>query len=172
MRKSTATKIRCSECGKANLRHKLVNYDVGNLIDMKQVFVEKLPALVCPECGAVSVPGGILEAITLHLAAEILQRSSLSPLEVRYLRKLIGDTQDEFAQRLGVSRITANRWETGSDYVTGPDAYAIRSHAFFRLRDRDVRTIDGVAAAFTSEHPAPRPKKQGYSIQGTLLTHA
>jgi YgiT-type zinc finger domain-containing protein len=165
------TKIRCSKCGKGKLRHKTVDYDVGHLVDMKRVFVEGLPALVCPNCGAVSVEGKILETVTFLVAAEILERPELAPLEVRYLRKLLGDTQDEFAARLGVVRATVNRWENSEANVTGPDAYAIRSHTFFRLQDNPI--VDAVAPAFTSEKARTKSKpKRSYKLQGADVISA
>src|SRR5262249_19668795 len=130
------TKIRCSVCGKGNLVQKLIVHDVGVLLDMKRVVVHNIPALVCSKCGSVNMYGGILDQIALLLAVNILQLQELDPAEIRYLRKLIGDTQEEFAERLGVVRATVNRWENNSESVKGLDAYAIRSHAFFRLRDR------------------------------------
>lgn len=162
------TKIRCSVCGKANLAHKLIEHDVGSLLDMTKVLVHKLPALVCPRCGNVSLYGDTLDRIAILLAVDVLQRPELHPGEVRYLRKLIGDTQDEFAQRLGVVRATVNRWENASDNVKGPDAYAIRSHAFFRLRERS-QEIEEVASAFTAEPLRSRSRKAGYSIAGERL---
>lgn len=170
-RKSAATKIRCSECGEGTLRRKVIDYDVGPLIDMKRVFVEGLPALVCSNCGAISLEGGVIETVMLLLAVEILQRPALTPGEVRYLRKLVGDTQDEFAARLGINRITVNRWENDSGDVTGPDAYAIRSHTFFRLRGRST-LIEAVSPAFTSEHPPKRSKRKGYNIDGRVIRDA
>ena len=165
------TKIKCSTCGKANLAHKLIEHDVGPLLDMRRVHVHNLPALVCPNCGGVSLYGDTLDRIAILLAIDVLQRTELHPEEVRYLRKLIGDTQDEFANRLGVVRATVNRWENGSESVRGPDAYAIRSHAFFRLRDRGEE-IEEVAAAFTADSPPRRPRKRGYSIEGASLQSA
>jgi len=61
--------------------------------------------------------------------------------------------------------------ENGSEPVKGPDAYAIRSHAFFRLRDRRPE-IESVAEAFTSEAPPARSRKRGYSIEGATLLAA
>lgn len=171
-RKTTGPKIHCSECGKGTLRRKLIDHDVGAFIDMKKVFVEGLPALVCTSCGGISLEGSVIEAIMLLLAVDILQRPALSSGEVRYLRKLVGDTQDEFAVRLGVNRITVNRWENDSGDVKGPDAYAIRSHTFFRLRDRSP-LIEAVAPAFTSEHPpAQRSKRKPYSLKGSDIRNA
>lgn len=36
-----------------------------------------------------------------------------SPAEIKALRVKLGETQEQFAQRLGVSFTTANRWERG-----------------------------------------------------------
>lgn len=166
-----STEIRCSVCGKGRLLQKLVNHDVGALLDMKRVVVHNMPALVCSKCGSVHMYGGILDQVALLLAVDILQRQELEPDEVRYLRKLIGDTQEEFAERLDVSRVTVNRWENNSEPVKGPDAYAIRSHTFFRLRDRSP-AIEAVAVAFTTAQPRPRPKRRGYSIEGATLQPA
>lgn len=165
------TKIKCSTCGKANLVRKVIEHDVGPLLDMRKVVVHGLPALVCPKCGSVTLFGSTLDQIAILLAVDILQRPELHPEEVRYLRKLVGDTQDEFAQRLGVVRATVNRWENGGDHVKGPDAYAIRSHTFFRLRDTSEE-IEAVAGAFTSDKPPRRPRKKSYSIEGALLQAA
>lgn len=169
--RAKATEIRCSVCGKGSLVQKLIDHDVGALLDMKRVVVHNMPALVCTKCGSVNMYGGILDQIALLLAVSILQLQELDPVEVRYLRKLIGDTQEEFAERLGVVRATVNRWENSSEPVKGPDAYAIRSHAFFRLRDRSP-AIEAVAAAFTTVQPRPRPKRRGYSIEGATLQPA
>ena len=169
--RTKTSKIRCSTCGKANLVPKLIEHDVGSLLDMRRVVVHGLPALVCPKCRSVTLYGGILDQIAVLLAVDILRLPELHAEEVRYLRKLIGDTQDEFAQRLGVVRATTNRWENGSEPVKGPDAYAIRSHAFFRLRDRSPE-IESVSEAFISEAPRARPRKRGYSIEGATLLAA
>lgn len=166
--RSTPTGIRCSVCGKGTLVHRVIEHDVGGLLDMKQVVVSDLPALVCTKCGSVSMYGGVLEQIALVLAASILRSPDLFPLEARYLRKLVGDTQAEFARRLGVARATVNRWEQGDQPTRGPDAYAIRSHTFFRLRGTSP-VIDAVAPAFLDDAPRSRKRTKGYKIEGSSL---
>ena len=159
--------IRCS-CGKGSLVQRLVDHDVGALLGMKKVVVHNMPALVCSKCSGVTTYGSILDQISILLAVGILQLQELDAAEVRYLRKLIGDTQEEFAARLGVVRATVNRWENSPAPTSGPDAYAIRSHVFFRLRDRST-AIAAIAATFTTTQPRPRPKKRGYTIEGATL---
>src|ERR1041384_2397672 len=166
-----SSEIRCSVCGKGSLVQKLIDHDVGALLDMKRGIVHNMPALVCSKCGSVHMYGGILDQISILLAVSILQLQELDPVEARYLRKLIGDTQEEFAERLGVVRSPVTRGENNREPVKGPDAYVIRSHAFFRLRDRSP-AIEAVAAAFTTAQPRPRPKRRGYNIEGATLQPA
>lgn len=72
------------------------------------------------------------------------------------------------ARRLGVARITVHRWEKGEEPTTGPDAYAIRSHAFFRLRGLS-KAIEAAASAFIETKPQARKRMQRYKIEGASL---
>ena len=112
--------IRCSVCGKGTLRQRLVTHDVGDLLGLKQVVVKNALVWVCPKCGEVTVDGAMLEQVSFAIAASIISQSVLEPIEVRYLRKLLGDRQQDLADKLGVNRATVNRWEMGSDPVTVP----------------------------------------------------
>lgn len=164
------TKIRCSSCGEDTLVRRTIDHDVGDLVGMSRVTVTGMPALVCPKCGAVSVDGPVVEEIIFHLAAAILSRSELDAIEVRFLRKLVGDTQQELADRLGVNRATVNRWENASAPITGPDAYAVRSHVFFRLRGHHA-AIEGTAPAFTDSNPTPA-RTSGYRLDASTFLRA
>jgi hypothetical protein len=154
------------------LADKIVSYDVGPLLGMPQVQVEHLPALVCAKCGAATVGGAVLDAVSMLLAALILRRSSLQATEVRYLRKVVGDTQEEFAKRLEVDRATVNRWENAAAPITGTPAYAIRSHVFFRLR-RKSTMIDAAAEAFVETgRSQKRTRRAVYRLDAATLVAA
>src|SRR6185503_17125518 len=51
----------------------------------------------------------------------ISQTRALASAEIRFLRKHIGLSTDDFAQCMGVQRETVSRWETGSRPM-GPQA--------------------------------------------------
>lgn len=162
--------IQCSACGEGMLRRKQVTQDVGDLLGIPGVVVKGAPALVCSKCGEITLDGAVLERVSLMLAARILGQSELKPTEVRYLRKLLGDRQEDLADKLGVTRATVNRWEKGSDPISGLPAYAVRSHVFFRLRSQSP-LIDKVASAFETRAPAGR-KKVRYSFEAWQLADA
>ncbi|MBI4164228.1 MAG: helix-turn-helix domain-containing protein [Acidobacteria bacterium] len=51
----------------------------------------------------------------------------MTPLRIKRVRKQLGLSQDEFARRLGVARVTVTRWENGSRKPGSIAARAIRS---------------------------------------------
>jgi YgiT-type zinc finger domain-containing protein len=166
------TGILCSACGKGHLAEKVVNHDVGALLGIPHVRVENLPALVCSKCGAVTVSGAILDSVSDLLAALILKSPRLDAGEVRYLRRMVGDTQEEFAKRLEVERATVNRWENSPTPISGPTAYAIRSHVFFRLRGKSA-AVDAVAETFLQAHNTDkRGRRTAYRIDAADLVAA
>ena len=164
-------RIRCSECEDGVLEKKAIEHDVGGLLGMNEVRVTNLLALVCNRCGAVAVEGGILDKVSFALASVILRRASLDGIEVRFLRKLLGDTQSDLAEKLGVDRITVNRWENSPEPISGAQAYALRSHAFLRLRDRDS-SIEAIAPAFIDKPSPPEKRKKGYQLDASALRAA
>lgn len=161
------TKIECSECEGGVLRPKTVEHDVGPLIGMNEVRVTNLSALVCSRCGAVSVEGQVIEMVSLLLADVVLQQTAIGRAEVRFLRKLLGDTQSELATKLGVDRATVNRWENADEPLTGPGSYALRSHALLRLQERGARLLGGEAALRKPE-PKPPRNRGGYRLDARL----
>jgi hypothetical protein len=166
---TTDTAIRCSECEHAVLERRVIHHDVGRLVGMTGVRVTNLPALVCPRCGAVSVDGELLNALSLSLAALILEQPTLDGIEVRFLRKLMGDTQSELAEKVGVDRVTVNRWENSSDPIDGAQAYALRCHTFLRLRE-SAQEIAALSASLVEKPKATPRSGSGYVLDGSDLS--
>jgi DNA-binding XRE family transcriptional regulator len=123
--------------------------------------VKNLSAPSCPACGAVLVPGEVLELVSLAIAGSMLSQAELEPIEVRFLRKLLEYTQADLAEHLGVDRATANRWEQEGCRLTGANSYALRSHVFVQLRDK-AGTHFSAAEKALKEHSKPRPAVPGY----------
>src|SRR5512141_2023438 len=109
--------IRCSDCGQGTMiEGRVQDYDASALVGLDAVVLRSAPALVCDRCGHVMFEGKVVEEVTHELARLIVRHGEdLRPEEIRFLREVMGMTQAELAERLGVSRATVNRWETGSD---------------------------------------------------------
>jgi YgiT-type zinc finger domain-containing protein len=127
----------CPVCGTKTNRE-VGERNVGPLLGLRSVVVTNLPAFVCPQGHDAVISGKDLREITLRLAATMTRDiDRLGGYEVRYLRKYIQETQEEFAKRLGTSRAAVSKWE--KDLVKELDpitSYAIRSAVASVLNQR------------------------------------
>lgn len=104
----------CDECG-GQLEtdaQAVRRYDIGGLphVELHGVEVTR-----CRTCGqeAIAIPRiGQLHRVLAD--AFVTQRRMLAPVEIRFLRKHIGLSAADLAQRMGVARETVSRWETGA----------------------------------------------------------
>ena len=121
------------------------------------MLVRGLRVLVCPKCSAETMIGGTIDEITTTLVGEMLKSGApLRPAEIKFLRGALGFTQRQLAEHLGVSRIAVARWETKEFSLDGPQALALRSLVFFRLR-QEHPNLATVAESFTRP---PRPERR------------
>jgi len=165
---------KCSDCGAGRLSVDHVTHDMASLFGMESVKVNNLPVLVCSRCKHLTITGPVIDGISMLLAATILGTTELGWMEIKYLRKLIGDTQDEFAQKLNVDRVTVSRWENSKVPITGITSEAIRLHAYLRLRGRSP-AIDAVGAALTAvkqQNAHKRAKRSSYKLDGSRVVPA
>jgi putative transcriptional regulator len=106
---------KCDECGAQVTpeRNAVRRYDMGGLPHVELHGVE---VIRCEKCGneEVAIPriGELHRAIA---ASMVKQRRMVAPVEIRFLRKHIRLSGNDFAQRMGVSRETVSRWETGAN---------------------------------------------------------
>jgi len=151
----------CPSCGKGKLTLKSGKRDLGPLLGLNEVTVKNLAAPSCPACGAILVPGDVLELLSLSIAGSMLSQAELEPIEVRFLRKVLEYTQSDLAEHLGVDRATANRWEQEGSRLTGANSYALRSHVFMQLCDKAGPLFEEAEKAL-KEHSPPRPPVPAY----------
>jgi YgiT-type zinc finger domain-containing protein len=145
----------CHRCG-GLLERKCIDHDVGPLLGLPSVVVHDFPAPVCGSCGAVVVDGAVIDSLSLLIAANMLAQPQLDGLEVRYLRKQVGDTQEQFAARIGTTRASVARWESEQQLLDGTNAYSVRSHVYFRLKDK-APFMAQLEPCFVNPQKAPAP---------------
>jgi len=105
--------MRCPICKSTEVRpidHSYHYTECG----LDYVFLTGMPYMHCKECGddVVAIPrqNQLLRLIATQI---IISKHSLMPQEIRFLRLLVGWSQEELAQVLRRARVTVTRWETG-----------------------------------------------------------
>jgi putative zinc finger/helix-turn-helix YgiT family protein len=107
-------RMKCEECGgPIIIEHNAVRrYEIGGLPHVELHGVETTR---CSTCGKESIAIPRIAQLHRALAHEFVQQKRmLAPVEIRFLRKHIGLSGTDFAQRMGVARETVSRWETGA----------------------------------------------------------
>lgn len=105
--------MKCDECGGpvSTERNAVRRYDIGGLPHVELHGVE---VTQCGKCGkeGIAIPRiGQLHRVLADLF--VRQHRMLAPVEIRFLRKHVGLSGADFAQRMGVARETVSRWESG-----------------------------------------------------------
>ncbi|MBI2898143.1 MAG: YgiT-type zinc finger protein [Deltaproteobacteria bacterium] len=142
--------MKCQECrGEMTSRREAHRYVESGLPNVTLVDVE---VRQCPRCGERTV--GIPRVEELHrlLALELARKPErLLPNEIRFLRKYLGLSGVDFAERMRVDPATVSRWEREQEpQPMGPQAELLLR--LMAVRDRPVsdyteESMEGAARA-------------------------
>jgi hypothetical protein len=129
------------------------------MFGLASVILLEAPLLVCDKCGEIEYPGDMMNAVERALAFHMLGLADLEPQAVRFLRKFLGLTQPELAEKLGCSRPTIARWEQEEgDGISGVDSAALRALvASLRFSD-DPRAAE-ILRSLMPARRSPEPRK-------------
>ena len=150
-----AMKMKCLICG-ATLEVAKDDYRYA-ATDGLNVILKGIRKTKCPECGEEGVAIPKINQLNEALAKAIAQKSQrLKPGEIRFLRKYLGWSGKDFANRLGVTPETVSRWENGARQM-GPTAEKL-----LRLSAIELSPVD--------EYPVPEfvESKERKQIQARL----
>lgn len=121
-----------------------------------------IPIYLCSSCGESEIEIPHMEELHLLLAFFIVfQPKSLQADEIRYLRKYLDYSQEEFASKLGVTRVTVTRWETGSTIRKDRDKHIRR--LFFDKKGGQLNKIPEIKrllSALLDNLPENKGKKR------------
>jgi DNA-binding transcriptional regulator YiaG len=106
------------------------------------VILQNPPALVCDTCGGVALDGKVIDtarqAVVL-LLVEIPER--FGPSLARLLRRLIGLTQKELAERMGLHRVTIADWERGEKELSAQHDLLLRGIAMGVMSEASDKVV-------------------------------
>jgi YgiT-type zinc finger domain-containing protein len=153
--KSSSIVSHCSDCGsEARVERGIYRFRESGL---DNVVLKGIEMIKCPACGNEDpvIPNldGLLRILALAI---VTHRFPLSGSEVRYLRKYLGMSGEQFARILHTDKSTLSKWETGSVNIGSKSDLLIRAVALNLgrgLRDeaeqitRDFEHIDEEALA-------------------------
>ncbi|HZH76174.1 MAG TPA: type II TA system antitoxin MqsA family protein [Archangium sp.] len=90
--------------GRENIKDHLIGLDG---ITLKGIMVYR-----CPKCGEREVEFYKIEELHRNLAMTVARRrEKLGPKEIRFLRKYLGLSSKDFADKMGVDKTTVSKWE-------------------------------------------------------------
>lgn len=119
--------MKCSECqGPQTVeQNATIRYDMGGL---HHVILQGVEIAKCDNCGETETT--IPRIAELHRAIAKYfseQPRLLLGAEIRFLRKHIGLSAENFAQRMGVTRSTVSRWENDKEPMGTPADHLLRA---------------------------------------------
>ena len=143
----------CMDCGAAvKVRHnQTVAYDFGGLPD---VSLKGIDVRVCANGHQEYVILGI-EGLHKAIAFALARKDSrLIPTEIKFMRKYLGFSQVDLAQRMGVTPESVSRWESGS-IMMAPTAERLLRLAVLSIDPvPDYRALDLFAKLKSKRAPA------------------
>jgi DNA-binding XRE family transcriptional regulator len=151
---------RCTECHQGDLLPGFVDdHDVSALFGLGARLVHA-PALICNHCGEATLEGPVIEAAERTLAQLVVRGTGpLRPKGVRFLRGLMGLSQADLGERLGVHRVSVARWETDTAPVGALESFAIRTMVAWHLGD-----VELARAVASAPRPSTEPGGEPYRL--------
>jgi len=126
-------RVHCSDCGsEAKIERGTYRFKESGL---DNVVLKGIEIVRCPECGNEDPIIPNMEGMLRTLAfALIKSKLPLSGPAVRYLRKYVGMTGEQFARMLHTDKTTVSKWETGSAAIGSKSDLLIRSVALLLIK--------------------------------------
>jgi putative zinc finger/helix-turn-helix YgiT family protein len=154
----------CSNCGQP------AEIQKGDFPFIRQpglnVHLYDVDLIVCPECGNIDpVIPKVNEVLRKIAEAIVGKKYRMTGAEVRFLRKYLGMTAEQFCRLLHVDKTTMSKWENDEDPVGQQSDLLIRTLVL--LKDETLRRS---AAAPESRFPQIEEARRRLRINYDLFT--
>jgi len=154
----------CAECGSDRVtveRNAVIRYTIGGL---DHVTLQGLEIKRCGECGDEAIKIPRIGQLHRLLADHIIRQPRL-PLgaEIRFLRKHLGLSTQDFAKCMAVTRETVSRWENDRDHPMGEQS----DHLLRALVESHQPSQNYAVDDLLRDLPEPldKPKAVNFSVQ-------
>ena len=109
--------MKCFECSAdMNVTRETRRYKECGLDD---IVLHGVEVRRCPKCGEEDIVIPRIEELHRLIAGGLLHKAGrLTGAEVRFLRKALGWSADDFAKSVGVARETVSRWENNHEQMS------------------------------------------------------
>lgn len=125
------------DCG-GHLRPQLLaEYDFSGYVGFPLKLLN-VPGLRCTKCAAETVHGGVINLVFKVLVSVIAQSPGrLNAEQARFLRRVVGTTQQELSDRMGIARETVAKWECGDAIISPQHDLILRVIVLGPLLERE-----------------------------------
>jgi putative zinc finger/helix-turn-helix YgiT family protein len=151
-------KTTCAECGcEAAVKRGTYRFRESGL---DNVVLKGIQIVLCPACGEESPIIPNLDGLLRTLAMAIVtSKRPLAGPEVRYLRKYLAMSGDQFARLLHTDKSTLSKWENGAVNIGSKSDLLIRAvalHLGSGLREQAEEVVRGFEQIDEESPRAPR----------------
>lgn len=159
--------MKCAECGKeiktVRRNHQYVESGLPNVV------LVDLEFRVCPSCGEEEMVIPRLAQLHRCIAKRVAEKDSrLTGAEVRFLRKHLGWSGEDFAKAMDVTPTTVSRWENDREPMSTMAERLLRLYA---LRTSPIeeypneRVAEAGLKAPTPVHLLLEPNARGWKVK-------
>lgn len=127
-RSNAVKKIECTNCG-ADARIVRGSYDFAES-GLKRVRLQGIEMIVCDQCGNVDPVIPRVNDLMRTLAVAVIAKPyRLAGDEIRFLRKYLRMTGDEFGRLMHINRTNLSKWENDEDKIGAQSDRLVRAIA-------------------------------------------
>src|SRR6266849_10082587 len=113
---------KCPQCGGVTKTRREPAYRYAESGLSNVVLIKAVTTTSCSKCGEVYTGFRAIERLHKAIATALIRKKGrLAPEEIRFLRKSLGWSGVDFARRMGTTKETVSRWESGK-LPMGPQA--------------------------------------------------